>query len=54
MLRIIAFAIGKNAHYFTCSKQSVKLYLHRDGQFLDLTGRMGYKILAKERMESQV
>ena len=33
---------------------SSKLYLHRNEQFLDLTGRMGYKILLGQRTESQV
>jgi len=33
---------------------SAKLYLHRNEQFLDLTGRMGYKISLGERTESQV
>lgn len=30
------------------------MYVHKDGQFLDLTGRMGYKIFTNTRSESQV
>ena len=32
----------------------VKLYLHAKDQFLDLSGRMGYKVNKGERFESQV
>ena len=42
------------AHNYIFRHISSKLYLHRNEQFLDLTGRMGYKILLGQRTESQV
>ena len=46
----------KNVLIFGClyRRISSKLYLHRNEQFLDLTGRMGYKISLGERTEAQV
>ncbi|XP_040576980.1 uncharacterized protein [Lepeophtheirus salmonis] len=32
----------------------VEIYLHQMGQFLDLSGRMGYKVVIGERHESQI
>ena len=37
-----------------CSYEDVKVYFHRNGQFLDLSGRMGYKIYVKDKVQSQV
>ncbi len=34
---------------FPSSSTSAKIYIHRKGQFLDLNGRMGYKVLKVER-----
>ena len=36
------------------SREDVKVYFHAQGQFLDLSGRMGYKIYKGETIESQV
>ena len=36
------------------SHEDVKVYFHKNGQFLDLSGRMGYKIYKKEKVQSQV
>ena len=36
------------------SYEDVKVYFHRREQFLDLSGRMGYKIYKGETMQSQV
>ena len=30
---------------FLSSSTNAKIYIHRKGQFLDLNGRMGYKVL---------
>ncbi|QQP34739.1 Uncharacterized protein FKW44_022728, partial [Caligus rogercresseyi] len=35
-------------------KEPVIFYLHKNGQFLDLSGRMGYHVNIGERMETQV
>ena len=32
----------------------MKLYFHNFGQFLDLSGRMGYKVFMGESIQSQV
>ncbi len=34
--------------------RSVKLYFHRPGQFLDLSGRMGHKMYPGEVVQAQV
>ena len=31
-----------------------KVYLHRPGQFLDLSGRMGYKVFLGDQIQSQI
>ena len=36
------------------SKKDVKVYFHRYDQYLDLSGRMGYKIYRGETVQSQV
>ena len=36
------------------SHVDVKVYFHGPGQFLDLSGRMGYKIYVNDTMQSQV
>ena len=40
--------------YSLNSHEDVKVYFHKNGQFLDLSGRMGYKIYKKEKVQSQV
>ncbi len=32
----------------------MKIYFHAEDQFLDLTGRMGYKVFPNEKVQSQV
>ena len=39
---------------FFFSLEDVKVYFHRSDQFLDLSGRMGYKIYKGETVQSQV
>ena len=36
------------------SKRNVKVYLHKPDQFLNLNGRMGYKIHINESIQNQV
>jgi hypothetical protein len=36
------------------SLEDVKLYFHKSGQFMDLSGRMGYKIFKGEIAQSQI
>ena len=36
------------------SKRNVKVYLHKTDQFLNLNGRMGYKIHINESIQNQV
>ena len=36
------------------SKRAVKIYLSRPGQFMDLSGRMGYKIFPGDVIQTQV
>ena len=36
------------------SHMPVKIYFHRHGQFLDLSGRMGYKVYTGETVQAQV
>ena len=40
--------------HFYSSRRDAKIYFHRKDQFLDFSGRMGYKILLKEVIQSQV
>ncbi len=35
-------------------KKSVKVYFHADGQFLDFSGRMGYKIYVGSIVQAQL
>jgi hypothetical protein len=36
------------------SLEDVKMYIHEKGQFLELSGRMGYKMKTQEHVESQL
>ena len=36
------------------SRLPTKVYLHRPGQFLDLSGRMGYKVFLGDHVQSQI
>ena len=36
------------------SLRNVKLYFHKFGQFLDLSGRMGYFIYLNESVQNQI
>ena len=36
------------------SYEDVKVYFHADGQYLDFSGRMGYFIRKKDKVQSQV
>ena len=48
------FSILLLSIYSLYSHEDVKVYFHKNGQFLDLSGRMGYKIYKKEKVQSQV
>ena len=37
-----------------CSNMDVKVYFHAENQFLDLSGRLGYKVHVGRRYESQI
>ena len=49
---MIAVRSPKNEYIF--SLVPVKLYFHRSGQFLDLSGRMGYKVHLGDTLRSQL
>ncbi len=42
--------------YYTKTEfyEDVKIYFHAPGQYLDLSGRMGYKLYTGETMQSQL
>lgn len=41
-------------HLCLRSYGAIKVYFHAENQFLDLSGRMGYKAFPKQRVEAQV
>ena len=44
--------INNNSSCF--SLEDVKVYFHQHNQFLDLSGRMGYKVFKGETVQTQV
>ena len=48
------FSILKGTSQNDSRKIPVKLYFHKKGQFLDLSGRMGYKVYPSEKIGLQI
>ena len=53
-MKLILIVFPKYTDIFISSLMDAKLYFHKINQFLDLSGRMGYVVHLKEKLQTQI